>query len=69
MKKESKLRSALRGLGAARVPAIGVRVALEFRLLDVLQHDALAALLVDHALVVGQIEGGGADAVRAIAGA
>ena len=66
LKKESKLRSAC---AALRQHASGDRYqnALELRLLNVLQHDALATLFVDHALVVRQIEGGGADAVRAVA--
>ena len=46
---------------------MGIRVAGELGLLNVLQHDARAALLGNHALVVGQIEGRGAHAVRAIA--
>ncbi len=40
----------------------------ELRVLDVLQHDALRALLADHALVVRQIERGGLHAAVAVAG-
>ncbi len=46
----------------------GGQVHFELGLLNILQHHPLAALLLDHALIVRQVEGGGANAVRAIPG-
>ena len=48
--------------------AIGSRTIVELRVLHVLQHHALGALLADDALVVGQVEGGGLHAAVAVAG-
>ena len=45
----------------------GRQIHLEFRFLHVLQHDPLAALLLNHALVIGQVERGRANAVRTVA--
>jgi hypothetical protein len=42
---------------------------VELGLLHVLEHDALAALLLNHALVIGQIVCGSLDSVGAIPGA
>ena len=49
-----------------RPPRDGQEHASELRLLHILQHDSLAALLLDHAVVVGQIVGRGLHAVSAI---
>ena len=56
----------LRGLGQ-HARGDGFQNGVELGLLHVLQHHALAAFFLDHALVVGQVIGGGADAMRAIA--
>ena len=67
MKNESKLRS-FWSAGESTVRAMGTRTLVELRLLHVLEHHALAALLGDDALVVGQVVGRGLTPCCAVAG-
>ena len=57
-----------RSAGASATFEIGTQDDVELRLLHVLQHHPLAALLADDPLVVGQVEGGGLHAAVAVAG-
>ena len=39
---------------------------MKFRLLNVLQHHSLAALLLHHTFIIGQVIGGSLDAMAAV---
>ena len=42
---------------------------MKFRLLDIFQHHPLAALLLNHTLVIGQVVSGSLDSMAAVSSA